>query len=247
MTVRSESSAETAARFLATRPNPGRRGSSRRRRKSIRRVVSLAGALLPLDIVRAAVWIPNTPVSRAIAARPIAPIVWPSIPRESNAEMLRRLRADAVARGLCYQCRHRPAKPGTRYCAECIKRAADYAKSIAYKKCQSCGVDVSARNRLQCSACERKDIERNLRVSMERVQRGMCGRCGRRPVRAGSAQCVSCLDDQRDMALARRRAAGSKPMSCPVCRELGINGTGHTSRTHDRWMERRKSWINEGD
>jgi len=254
--VRRETSAESAARFFEIRRHRRirvRETANRRRRDRARAStptvdtirISLVRSILPVDLVRAAAWIPDSPVTRALTERPIVTAAWPTMPFSSNAMRLRQYRADAVARGDCYACRCRPVKPGTRYCSACIQRAADYADSIAYKKCQTCGVALNGRRALLCERCTASNTAHGAKVAAGRKAQGICVRCGKRESFAGAAQCLVCLDNMRDRVLAVTRAQGRKPRPCPVCRELGIDGTGHDSRTHDRWMERGKRWAPE--
>jgi hypothetical protein len=163
---------------------------------------------------------------------------------ETNAETLKRLRAVAALRGKCFTCRLRDVRPGARYCDECIKRSDDYQAKIAYKKCQRCGVDVSDRETMLCADCTGKHTDWCRQKRDGRIADGLCGRCGLRPFEPGFAQCVSCLDDCKDIQLARNRIAGMAPRdACSICTALGLSGMGHNRRTHDRWMERRKAWA----
>lgn len=259
--VRREPSAESAARFFEARKArrlKKRRAQNKRRllaNRTVRRadssrsdalrdaiVSSLRTAGIMADLERSA-WIPASPVRQMLSTSPIAPL--PAKPRilESNAERLRRYRADAVARGLCYVCRARDVKLGTRYCEVCLEKGRKYQESIAYKRCQTCGVDLNGRKALLCVECTAKSSAGYRRMWNRRVADGTCGRCGKRPLHQGHKQCVSCLDEMRDRILVLQRDAGRKPRPCPACRELGIDGTGHDRRTHDRWMERRKQWA----
>lgn len=164
--------------------------------------------------------------------------------RETNAETLRRLRADAANRGKCFTCRYREVRPGTRYCEECIQRAAAYKESIAYRKCQQCGVDVSKRGTLECAECTSKSSAWHRRRADARVANGQCARCGALPVKPGHRTCVPCLDEGKDSQIMKNRIAGQEPRdACTTCTALGLSGVGHNRRTHDRWMERRKAWA----
>lgn len=218
--VRRESSAQNAARFIALR-------RKRKKRSQATKAVVGKSARSPS-------------LSRA---DPIAPLPPKPVILETNAERLRRYRAAAVARGLCYSCRARPAKPGARYCTDCLARTREHQASIAYKRCQSCCVELRGRKALLCVDCTAKDTARFRRVYDARIADGMCGVCGRHPRLENRARCLDCLESLRLRILASNREAGSKPKQCPTCRELGINGTGHNRRTHDRWMERRKAWA----
>jgi hypothetical protein len=88
-----------------------------------------------------------------------------------------------------------------------------------------------------------KDSARYRREVDARIAAGLCGRCGMRPVEPGHAQCRACLDAMKDRALARNRLNGARAKDgCSICKALGIEGTGHNRTTHDRWMERQKTW-----
>jgi hypothetical protein len=251
--LRRESSAKTAARFFELKRQRRVRKRAKANRRRLGKIyalaqparVSVVRAVLPVDIVRSAVWIPVAPVAAALASQPIASIQWPAMPFESNADRLRRYRLAAVAAGNCYTCRCRPVKPGARYCAECIAAAREYRKSIAYEKCAHCGSELNGRKALLCVECMRKNSAHFQRRVADRIASGICGRCGKRPLNPGNGQCVECLDDMRDRILAIGRTEGRQPRTCPVCRELGIDGTGHDRRTHIRWMERRRTWAPE--
>ncbi len=250
--IRLESSSETAARFIALRrgrPRPIRKRQSAQPapRPSLGlATTALASAVRTSNVmvlVERAAWTPDARVSRLLATSPIAPIIWPTMPFESNADRLRRYRLAAVAKGRCYSCRARPVRPGTRYCEDCFDRVNKHQKAIAYKRCQSCYADVRGRKALLCAACTTRSSATARIWADRKTAKGLCDRCGNRPLLTGHRGCVDCLDDKRERALATMREAGRKARPCPICRELGINGTGHNRRTHDRWMERRKAWA----
>jgi len=171
-----------------------------------------------------------------------APIRKPGM---TNGEALRAYRAKAVAEGWCYQCRCRPVKPGARRCSECLARIAKYKDSIAYKKCQRCGADVTARKTKHCEPCSRKHADRNAERVAELLLGGMC-RCGS-PARPGQTMCADHLEKMRLHALAVARDRGVKPKvrACSVCTAMGLPGINHDRRSHDRYMEHAKRWTQE--
>lgn len=160
---------------------------------------------------------------------------------KNNAEYLRAARAKAAAEGKCATCRCRPAKPGTRYCEECFRSSAERRNAIRYIKCISCGGQVSGTQ--MCRPCTLAATRRHASKSAASVAAGRCSRCHREPLHPGRSHCVGCLDDLRDRVIAIRRRRGSKPRPCSTCSTLGLSGTGHNRRTHDRWMEHSKEWA----
>lgn len=239
-------SAETAARFAALYHGRRRKTGERRKRRLgaddtldyLRRQTDrLYFKLRNLQPVTADMF---TTLERAVWVSPwttVLPEPPPNLKplaKESNADMLRRLRLAAVARGDCYQCRCRPVKPGRRYCQECLDRTGAYLASIRYRKCQTCGKPW--RKTLLCPDCTAKNAKRVRAHWDERIASGLCGACGKSPLVAEKTMCLPCLEDTRLRVLAVERHRGRKPRPCPVCRELGIEGYGHDRRTHDRWM-----------
>ena len=121
----------------------------------------------------------------------------------TNAETIRRLRAEAALRGDCYVCRCRPAKPGRRNCQVCIDRsnAASAAAEATWRKtgkCVRCG-DRRLRGYLHCAACNAKRIAR----ARAKVERGTCARCGKAQA-PGHTLCEPCLAAMSVRAKERR-------------------------------------------
>jgi hypothetical protein len=150
--------------------------------------------------------------------------------RESNAEMLRRHRAEARAKGICATCRARPAKLPCSSCQDCIDRTkASKAKLRKQGQCITCGERSTT---VQCLRCMRERRERQLDLCLAN---GKCARCRRWPatrpgVRGGL--CFSCKEGNRVRAQEMRAAQGRKytrpglVLACSICRE-----TGHNRRT----------------
>ena len=134
----------------------------------------------------------------------------------TNAENLRRLRQEAVAKGLCYQCRCRPVKPSTRYCVECVANNRDYDNRRRKQRarsglCTECGTILVDTKYKRCDACNREDSEALAR----RILSGKCASCRNDQV-PGHTLCQECLDYQKAYEKQRRekrRAAGL----CPIC------------------------------
>lgn len=70
-----------------------------------------------------------------------------------QADYLRRLRADAVKRGLCYVCRCRAPRPGLKCCDECIARSGGRKTNLRRKRrCLDCGRARDSK-RMRCARC----------------------------------------------------------------------------------------------
>lgn len=129
-----------------------------------------------------------------------------------NSELIKRLRADAVARGLCYTCRCRFPRPGVRNCDECLARGRRFAHGPGRKKAyaRSARYDRNRRERLRVA--------------------GLCTHCGRREPCDGRTKCSVCLDHFANCAVALRDGERVRPQpSCSVCGQVG-----HSKRRHDR-------------
>lgn len=133
--------------------------------------------------------------------------------RERNAETLKRLRANAAARGLCYMCRCRFPRPGVRNCDECLRRVYERRKF---------GKGLEAQRR--------HGRKRNARRSSERKVAGLC-RCGRRPPLSGYASCSVCLDytAAKTRQYLRTKLDAKTEPPCSIC-----GRPGHNSRRHKR-------------
>jgi hypothetical protein len=115
---------------------------------------------------------------------------------ETNAERLRRLRAEAVAKGLCYTCRCRPVRPGTRYCESCYanvkkNQTAAYTKRKRDGLCPTCG-GAKDRGKIRCADCN--EAERRLARARNdaRYAAGICAYC-ENPRAFDRRSCDACL------------------------------------------------------
>lgn len=135
--------------------------------------------------------------------------------KETNAQMLKRLRVDAVARGLCYMCRCRFPKPGRRICEDCKGRSERWKNGT--KK------GIAARRMYNKKRAARRAAERRLA--------GLCVQCGRRPLIPGYARCSVCLDSRAARARSNARANGHEPdgRRCSVC-----GSPNHFASRHER-------------
>lgn len=200
----------SAARFLALRA----RGAVRRPyvRRSRQHVTFQRQSTREVwEAIAGVVWVPAKTVSSAITKSLLGRVKYPQVvlpgERSSNAETLRRLRAKAVASGLCYTCRARPVRGDSRYCAECFRRGRDYKSSIAYKKCLSCCTDIVSSDRagLLCRPCQDKYNHGQASHRLSLVDAGLCYRCGN-PAEPDRTQCAKHLRESAK----REREARSK-------------------------------------
>jgi hypothetical protein len=136
--------------------------------------------------------------------------------RETNAEILRRLRAEAVARGDCMECRGRPAIAGRKHCRTCLDRqAARKARNRAEGRC-ACG-RPTRHGRTACVACANSQARSGQRILERRRNNGLCMRCGAWPALTDQTMCAVCSANNRvrsQKLTATRRDLG-------VCRECG--------------------------
>lgn len=164
----------------------------------------------------------------------------------NNAEYLRHLRARAVADGKCYSCRCRPAKPRARYCAECIDRAKDFEhRLVKERRCTNCCSNLPRGDRrLVCPGCRAEFKAKAEQMRAAWIAAGLCSYCGKQNAAPGRRQCIECAERTRIRILtyARRKGRGVKVGSCSVCTSMGLVGTGHDRRTHDRYMAKAKTW-----
>lgn len=93
--------------------------------------------------------------------------------RSKNAETLRRLRAVAIERGLCMECRCRRPEPGKRTCEVCLGRK--YEREATYQAAGLC--DCGRRPRTghkQCAKCRRTAARSQKRVRDRKIAAGLC-------------------------------------------------------------------------
>ncbi len=119
-------------------------------------------------------------------------------------------RRQAVARraaGICVPCGKAPAAPGRTACEPCLKkrRAADRARYAAGKAAglKYGGADAEAKRRAGRAKSRRRQ--------KERIEAGLCIRCGRQPPVEGGTTCTPCRAKRQQAEkrqYAERRAAG---------------------------------------
>ncbi len=154
----------------------------------------------------------------------------------TNAEIIRGLRAKAVAEGRCQTCRCRPALPSVKWCRVCADRSKQARiarnKRRKGKDCTRCGASVGRMGRSACQACADKEAKHALARGKRKRAAGVCANC-KSTVVPGRSRCQIHLDAERDRQLAISRASGAYPKDCSNC-----GNPGHDRRTCARWHER---------
>ena len=128
-------------------------------------------------------------------------------------------RAERKAAGICTACGAAPAAPGRVRCEPCLekRRAADRTKYAAGKAAglPYGGSDIEAK---RCSA-----RARSKKRQKERIEAGLCIRCGERPPAEGGTTCRTCRD--RRQATERQKYEERRAARlCTRCGGPAING-----------------------
>jgi len=152
------------------------------------------------------------------------------IVKETNAERLRRLRADAVSNGKCQQCRLRPAKPGCVTCIECLDdNAARKEKNIKKRRCP-CG-KKRVRGKLYCVTCAANRSQRSKERREALLIARLCIQCQLRPAMTRRKRCHECLalECARTRKVRLEEAGGTLARrTCSVCGAIDHNAAQHT-------------------
>ena len=142
--------------------------------------------------------------------------------KETNAELLRRLRAEAVADHLCYGCRLRPPNHGFKACEVCLAYKRRRLAKFKKRKLCKCG-RRRQRSRRSCARClERARASREKRRIEKRGAR-ICPCCSD-PVAPGRAACEHHLGTQAARARRRWRRRHPRPDIRVVEREVTSHG-----------------------
>jgi hypothetical protein len=138
--------------------------------------------------------------------------------RETNAQKLKRYRDAAVAKGLCYVCRCRPQRPGTRYCEPCIEKAAiarikTYHERIARAECGGCG-EPSSDDHAFCDGCRAQQHDLNTARYAARRAAGLCVKCGE--TSGDKCLCDRCAESHGELMRERYYDCKARCV-CPTC------------------------------
>ena len=131
----------------------------------------------------------------------------PERAKQYERERRRRQLAARTAEGLCARCGKKPAAPGRSSCEPCLekRRGADRAKYAAGK---AAGLPYGGAN---AAAKRRAGRAKSKRRQAERIEAGLCIRCGMHPPAEGGTTCQPCRDKRQaaeQRQYAERKAAG---------------------------------------
>ena len=156
--------------------------------------------------------------------------------RARGRERHRRSRDERAALGLCRRCGARPVAPGRANCDPSAekRRAADRAR--AEKRLQA-GI-----KRVRNPEARKAEYRRARQRAEDRLARGICSKCGRRPNEPERRLCISCGQQRRAAERERYARARSEGLKYggkdPVARR-----TLARQRTRNRQRARRAAWI----
>ena len=130
----------------------------------------------------------------------------PEMRRKFDRERHRKRTADRLARGMCPRCGKIPPAPGRSLCEPCLERDRE-TRRARYAEARAGGAPYGGRDP---ESRRRMARERARKRRRERVEAGLCPRCGREPVEDG-AVCEPCREARRaaeKKLYAERRAGG---------------------------------------
>ena len=131
----------------------------------------------------------------------------PELGRARGRERFRRRTAERLARGVCPKCGKAPPEPHRSLCAACNekRRIADRARSAKRR----------AAGRPRYKDMERArayERERYRRSAAERIARGLCPKCGNKPLAPERSLCAPCGEKRRESERARYAAGKAAGM-----------------------------------
>lgn len=149
-----------------------------------------------------------------------------------NAALLRKLRQEAVAQGLCGTCQIYAPRSGLKICDSCL--AWGKAKRQEYRAAGRCicGRTIADLGFKQCRKCRRRRRAQDARYKQRLIAEGRCLRHRYVPVMPGHLHCGPCLEAmaQRSRERERERNGGYvKARRCSIC-----GATDHIRNRHDR-------------
>ena len=127
--------------------------------------------------------------------------------RAYERERHHRRTADRLARGVCPRCGKVPPAPGRRVCEPCGERERD-SEGARYAEARAKGAPYGGR----CPESRRRMArERARKQRRERIEAGLCLRCGIRKPLEGASVCEPCRETRREAEQAlyeKRRSSG---------------------------------------
>lgn len=151
---------------------------------------------------------------------------------DKENERNRKNYAELIQAGICTKCKKEPAMNGKRICKSCSektnKRNAEIKKYyISIGICPRCKKEHIFPNEKSCPVCKAKEVDRrkeqyenNIEKEREiakksykkrreeKIERGLCVKCGKRTPIFGKKYCEYCLAKTREYNQSRRRELG---------------------------------------
>ena len=155
--------------------------------------------------------------------------------RAADRERYHRRMEERRAAGSCLRCGKFPPEPGRKNCAACAEQSRNRERARNER------LKAEGRPRRDSEQRKKTERERYRRTVDERIARGSCPRCGKRPPAPGRSTCDACAEQIRAMARARYhrgKAAG-----------LAYGGRRAESRRRSariRSERRRSEWVAAG-
>ena len=112
------------------------------------------------------------------------------------ARMMRNLRAERRAAGLCPYCGERNDRPGKYYCSTCAEHHNQYsarfkAERVVSRICPRCGGELD-REGFTCTGCNAKVRAATAEIKRKYREQGLCQTCGKNPPKPGAKYCAAC-------------------------------------------------------
>ncbi|HEX3015132.1 MAG TPA: hypothetical protein VHQ46_01920 [Desulfobacteria bacterium] len=124
------------------------------------------------------------------------------------AKMMRALRAERRAAGLCPYCGEKNDRPGKYYCTNCAQRhnekKAEWIENrLVSHICPKCGGELD-REGFTCSKCKQKNSLAVAEIKNRYMQQGLCQRCGKARPKPGVKYCEQCAARDKETRRLRR-------------------------------------------
>ena len=126
----------------------------------------------------------------------------PEVGRKLDRERFRRRAAERHAQGLCPRCGLTPPASGRSLCETCA------GKRNAASRARDARLRAAGKPRRDPARARARERERTRRQTDERLARGLCTRCGKRPAAPERKNCEPCIEKRR--AADRARYAAGK-------------------------------------
>ena len=142
--------------------------------------------------------------------------------REYERERARRETAKRAVRGNCTRCGKHPAMPGRKSCEPCLEKGAPGGPAARYAAGKAAGLKYGGADP---EVKRRAGRDKSKRRQQERIEAGLCIRCGTRPPADGGTTCQPCRDKRQ--AAERRKYTERRAAGC--CTRCG--GPAHDGLT----------------